>query len=146
MIYNKKYEFSVWPCSDHTAPKHLGIFCGNSYKGLFFMLMRQLLESSLAGCWLPGKPTTWLEGWNVQSHLRPQEDLRSWRLNQSLMANNLNSHTYLNIMKPLYKPKGVGFEELPGCWTGGDLGTVVLRVWKLCTYPMHFFDLVVPEL
>lgn len=67
-------------------------------------------------------------------HSVPPLDLwggeKSWRLHQSLMANDLIN--LAKVMKPPSYPKRTGFREPLSWWTCGGLGRVVCseRGWK----------------
>lgn len=73
------------------------------------------------GGWLPGKLVTCIEGWPFVSPFWPWEgrEAEGWISNGQWLI----SHDY--VVKSLYKPKRMGFRELPGWWTCGDAGRVV---------------------
>lgn len=110
--------YRLCPCFLSYNSKTLGIFRSGVS---FWMLVRWLVAQ---GSWiasgeglLPGKPTRWLEGWNIQPQppgpqgrgegLQAELTTNGQSFNQSCRQNKTS------IKNPNHRQR---FRELPGCW------------------------------
>lgn len=121
VICNGKYIFGLHPRFWHWALETLGI--AQSYKGIFCYVNGHL---DWAGC-LENQSIVWLHVTTGLELSVPPSDLpegdRGWMLNQSPVTSDFFNHAC--VIKPPITPQRMGFWELLGWWTRGDLGRVV---------------------
>lgn len=78
------------------------------------MSMKSLLEAPTDGGWLPGRPTRWLEGWNVQSH--PPTSGMGERLDVESTANDWIKHVYARKLRKNPKAQDLETGEHEATW------------------------------
>lgn len=85
MIYYKKYIWSSYPFLGHRP------------------------QNSEDGVWWPVEPTTYIEGWDFQSHPRPSEKKEGLEVKQLTMASDIISRGYIKKLQKT--PNGQGLER-----------------------------------